>query len=443
MRRNILLIALGALLASCNGPWNTSVDDAEVPLNVRVGGILVAGMPFDTVWLDRTQKFQYTYDSTVAFIDTAASTVLVRRLDADQVVAYRMADGNRRAWIPVDTAARVALGARYRLEADLRWNASRDFPAATEWRTSKLTAETYTPRSYDIADTLAAPIEALVPFLADGVTADEAALFRNDPDSARKLFASYSLFPALSNGDLQRVADGLPVWKMARTGDTVWALGDRTKVLDEKGQEVQRAFRVYGLLQRVDAERFGGLLAIQQFDTAGERLLNPVTQAALEATGRTDPELPGYYQPGNTRTLLLYGKFQPETPMYPDTLLFTSVYLGYTGRSVQRFYSLDSLYIEYYRTNGDELKPSSYSNVRGGEGYFAGAAVDSLVLHVRKPEGLKGYPVQQLRRAWCERGRDKAFKDGTEWVPGPLCEDLNLDPNQYTGRDKGGGPFGG
>lgn len=443
MRSKSILLFLGALLASCNGPWNTSVDDAEIPLNVRIGGFLVAGTPFDTIWLDRTQRFQYAYDSTVSFIDTAASRVLVRRLDADQVVAYRMTDGNRRAWIPVDPSARVALGARYRLEADLRWNASRDFPAQTEWRTSRITAETYTPRRYDVADTLAAPIEALVPFLADGVSAEEASLFRDNPDSAKRKFAPYDLFPAVSSNDLRNVADGLPVWKMARSGDTVWALGDRSKVRDEKGQEIQRAFRVYGLLQRIDRERFGGLLVIQHFDTAGERLLNPVTQAALEATGKEDPELFGYFQPGNTRPLIVDGKFQTGVTMYPDTVLFSALYLGYTGRSVQRFYSLDSLYIEYLRTNGDELTPSAYSNVRGGEGYFAGAGVDSLVLHVKKPDGLKGYPVRDMRRAWCQRERDKAITDRREWVAGPVCADLGLDPDEYTGLDKKGGPFGG
>lgn len=443
MRSKSILLSFGVLLASCNGPWNTSVDDAEIPLNVRVGGIVVAGMPFDTIWLDRTQKFEYAYDSTTAFIDTTASKVLVRRLDVDQTIAYRMADGNRRAWIPVDTSARVALGARYRLEADLRWNASRDFPSGEEWRTSRIVAETYTPRSYDIADTLAAPIEALVPFLADGVSDEEASLFRSNPDSAKRKFAPFDLFPSVSASDLQRVADGLPVWKMARSGDTVWASGDRAKVRDEKGQEIQRAFRVYGLLQRVDRERFGGVLVIQQFDTAGERLLNPVTQAALEATGRTDPELFGYFQPGNTRPILVDGKFQTGVTMYPDTVLFSALYLGYTGRSVQRFYSLDSLYIEYLRTNGDELTPTAYSNVRGGEGYFAGAAVDSLVLFVKKPDGLRGYPVRDMRRAWCERERDKAITDRKTWIPGPVCEDLKLDPNEYSGSDKKGGPFGG
>jgi hypothetical protein len=443
MRSKSILLVFGALLASCNGPWNTSVDDAEIPLNVRVGGFLVAGTTFDTIWLDRTQKFQYAYDSTVSFIDTAESRVLVRRLDADQVVTYRMTDGNRRAWIPVDPTARVALGARYRLEADLRWNASRDFPAQTEWRTSRITAETYTPRRYDVADTLAAPIETLVPFLADGVSPEEASLFRDNPDSAKRKFAPYDLFPAVSSNDLRNVADGLPVWKMARSGDTVWALGDRSKVRDEKGQEIQRAFRVYGLLQRIDRERFGGLLVIQQFDTAGERLLNPVTQAALEATGKEDPELFGYFQPGNTRPLIVDGKFQTGVTMYPDTVLFSALYLGYTGRSVQRFYSLDSLYIEYLRTNGDELTPSAYSNVRGGEGYFAGAAVDSLVLHVKKPDGLKGYPVRDMRRAWCQRERDRAYTDRREWIPGPICGDLGLEPDEYTGLDKKGGPFGG
>lgn len=434
MQRIITLLLTATLLASCNGPWNTSVDDVEIPLNVRVGALLVAGGPFDTIWLDRTQKFGYMYDSSKAFIVPESSTVLVRDLGTDRTYAYRMADGNRRAWIPVDTSARVAWGTRFRLEANLLWNASRDFPDGTEWRRSTLTAETYTPASYDIADTIAVPLEAKVEWLADGVDDGEKALIAGKADSLARTLRDVPVFPEIDAEDLRKVAAGQPVWKLALASDSLWSIGGMDRVTDEVGNEMYRAYRQYGLRQRVDKSRFGGMLCIQTYDTKGEFILGPLSRVALDAMGRDTPDSANIYQPGSTRVLLLYGREESRQAFYPDTMLFNAGFLNYTGRTALRFYSLDSLYIEYYRTNGEEIKPSAFSNVRGGEGYFSAAGADSLVLEIRRPKNVQGYAVDSLRKVWCETGRDKALGDGETWSPGDICR--GIDSTTYTRRDK-------
>lgn len=434
MRRIVTISALAALLAACNGPWNTSVDDVDTPLQVRVGCILVAGAPFDTIWLDRTQGFSHVYDSTVAFVDADSSTVLVRDLGSDRTVEYAMADGNRRAWVPRDTSARVAWGARYRLEADLRWNASRDFPDGTEWRRSRLEATTYTPASYDVADTIAVPLEAKVEWLADGVDDAEKAMIDAKGDSLAATLSGLMVLPQVTASDLRDVAAGRPVWKLSLASDSVWAIGSMDRVTDEVGNEMYRAYRQYGFLQRIDKARFGGVLGIQTYDPEGQYVLGPLNRKLLDAIGKDEPDSAGLFQPGSTRTLLLYGKTQTGQTMYPDTLLFNAGYLTYTGRTALRFYSLDSLFLEYYRTNGDEISATAYSSVRGGEGYFAGAGADSLVLYVRKPRGVQGYDVDALRIVWCETGRDDKLGKGETWTPGPYCQDV--DPFDYTGRDK-------
>lgn len=443
MRRILSILALSALVASCNGPWNTSVDDAEVPLNVRVGCLLVAGGAFDTLWLDRTQKFQHVYDSSAAFVMPESSTVLVRDLGTDATVEYRMADGNRRAWVPVDTAARVAWGARYRLEADLLWNASRDFPNGTEWRRSKLEAETFTPASYDVADTLAVPLEAKVEWLADGVDDAEKALIASRGDSLARALSGLPVFPSVTASDLSKVAAGQPVWKLSPASDSLWAIGSMDRVADEVGNEMYRAYRQYGFLQRIDKARFGGMLCAQTYDPHGEYILGPLSRVALEAQGEDAPDSANIFQPGSTRILLLYGRQQQGQAFYPDTLLFNAGFLAYTGRTALRFYSLDSLYLEYYRTNGEEVKPTAYSNVRGGEGYFSGAGADSLVLFVKRPAKVQGYAVDSLRKVWCETGRDEALANGGSWSPGAIC--AGIDSTRSSGRDTkdGGGPMGG
>ncbi|MCB9497233.1 MAG: hypothetical protein H6686_10160 [Fibrobacteria bacterium] len=442
MRHILTLLAAATLLSSCNGPWNTEVGDEDVPLNVRVGGFIVAGTAFDTLWLDRTQPFGRAYDSSLAFIDTTRSRVRIHRLDQDQTVEYRMAPGNRRAWLVTDTSARVAWGARYRLEADLVWNASRDFPVRTEWRTSRLRAETYTPTRYDLADTLAAPVEAMCSFLADGLSEDELALIRDRPDSLLRKDGCFQMFPALSAGDLRAVAEGRPVWKLIRTGDSAYLLTDRTEVTDEVGNKVTRGFRQYAFLQRVDEKGFGGILGIQGFDPHGERVIDPVTASFLEALGRTHPDSASFYQKGNSRTTILYGKYMPDQTMFPDTLLFSAVYMINTGRTSLRFYSIDSLYAEYSRTNPDELKPEAYTNVRGGEGFFTGAGSDSIVLHMVRPKSVRGYAIDSLRIVWCEKERDRVLDDGGTWSPGDLCK--GVDSTHTSDRKKGGhGPMGG
>lgn len=440
MRRILTLSALAVLATACNGPWNTSVDDVEVPLNVRVGAILVAGMPYDTVWLDRTQRFEYGYDSSKAFILPESSTVLVRDLGNGSTVAYRMADRNRRAWLPVDSTVRVRWGTRLRLEADLYWNASRDFPNGTEWRRSKLAAETFTPASYDIADTIAVPLEAKVEWLADGIDDAEKSLIGSKADSLARTLSDVPVFPTVEADDLRKVAGGTPVWKLALASDSLYVIGSMDRVTDEVGNEMFRAFRQYGFRQRVDKSRFGGMLCIQGYDPHGEYVLSPMAREALDAMGRDTPDSANLYQAGGSRVLLLYGREEFGQAFYPDTLLFTAGYFTYTGRNVLRFYSLDSLYLEYYRTNGEEIKPTAFSNVRGGDGYFSGAGVDSLVLQMRRPAKVQGISVDSLRIVWCETGRDRAISNGETWSPGDACK--GVDSTKYTGRDKknGGGP---
>lgn len=418
MKRTLLLLPLLAL-GACNGPWNTSVDSSEEPLTLRVASFQVAGAPFDTIWLERTLQLSSTYDSTLSFVDSARLRVV--RLDQADTVWFGRASGNTRAWIPLDTAARVAWGARYRFEGWVRWNRSRNFPTETETAEDTLWAETYTPASFSLGDSILAPLEALVEPLASGLSSADLARAKADPESTAAAWNLLDPRAKLDSASVAAVLQGEPVLRRIGRGDSVWYVYSTTKVTDEAGNTVQAQYRSFHLDMSTDGARFGGLLFIHGFDTSGARILDAVRLSILDAVGRSDVDSANFYEPGDYRQGFVRPDYYDGDSYYPDSLYLQNIYLAYTGRASLRFYAFDSLYYEYYRTNSEGVSKTSYSNVRGGGGYFSAAGVDSLRLYIKAPTGAKAYSVPDLRRAWCRQQRKD---DGADWNPGTLCSDV-------------------
>jgi hypothetical protein len=421
------LAAAAALLAGCLlGPWNLTPQDGQAKVRLEVACMLVAGRPFDTLWLERPLAFATGYDSADAFVDTSATRIFVVRADVSpaETVFYRRSTSYSRAWLP-DGNARdtVRMGGRYRLTAAVTWDAAREYPRESEVRVDTLEAETYVQRRYAVRDTALVPIEALHPSLSLGLPPAVAAKALGDAAALNSLYDSLEAIRSLSalgatRADFLRYLQGYLVLKPLASGDSAWYIFDPSKVADPDPRDpdpIGRYSRQWYFLQDFDARDFGGLASVYAYDTSGSRILDPIFQALRNNFGRDRIDSAGQYQIGHTRFLGVTAASDPANPGYPDTVAWSNRNLGYAGRDAIYFYAVDSLYAEYQRGfpgvnvslgggnggggNGSNLV--RYSNVRNGDGYFAAAALDSFVVHLSALKDTLSIPA--LHRAWLER----------------------------------------
>lgn len=421
--KKILLLAAATLLSSCNGPWNMMAEDyGPGTPKLWVSSFAVADLPLDTLWIERPQILTQTYDSTLQFVDTAASRIRTIRMDIPDTIEYRLAPGSAVAWLPTRRVV-VARGGTYRLDAKVRWTT-----AGGEGRTDSLSATTRVPRTYRIFDWALAPIEALVPW------AGSVAKVADAPADQRAVLDRY----LLTDATLDSVRANLPVYRQVERNDTVWYIHDATKVPDLSPVPVQRTYRNYLFAFEVNRPDWSGALAVQNWDTSGAYIQNLLDKQFQNSLGEKEVDSLDFYQKGNLRALGFEPAYNPGRT-FPGPILsildslarftgtdiqpwtFSNILLGYTGRNVIRVYALDEHHYEYYSklAGADNANNLRYTNISGGDGHFTSAAVDSFPLFVRATQDT--FSVSALRGTWCRDKKEAAKKRGEAWNPGALC----------------------
>jgi hypothetical protein len=430
--RAVAALALAGLLGGCLlGPWDLAPQDQIAKVQLEVSALLVQGKPFDTLWIERPLTFANGYDSSAAFIDSSASRVEVIRTDASppETVSYRMSPIDTRAWLPVPGSPdTVRPAARYRLEARIRWDAAREFPQAHAFRSDTLSAEAYVQRHYAIRDTAWVPLEALHPSLSLGLPPALIGRALADAAALRRLYDSLEAIRPLSRigvgpADLRTCLAGGLVMRPLAKGDTAFYIFDASKVPDPDPADpdpISRYSRQWRFVQDLDKREFGGLALAYAYDTAGARILDPLARSLQNLLGTRKIDTARLYQPGDYRFLGLTDKAEPGASGYPDTLAWGNRNLDYTGRDVIYFYAVDSLYTEYQRAanpgfrfapggGGGGRVPANnavhFSNIRGGDGYFSAAALDSFTVHLIALKDT--IPVPILRAASLARDQQR------------------------------------
>lgn len=422
--------AIGATLAAitllaCNGPWNMQPDDGPRDPKLWVSMLLVADRPLDTLWVERPLLLDRKADPAASFIDTAASSLAVLEPEAGDTLRFRPVPGRSAAWVAEDTAYRVKRGTRYLLDARLRWNASREFPSGADWRNETLTAETKIPAAYALDSQVQVPIEALHPSLSVGLPAATVARARTDAAYRRALYDSLNVLPGVRSLASRGVGEdafaayleGDAVYRPIDRGDTLDYIFDAAPSRDYTGDVLMRYSLPVLFSQKVDKRDFGGVILYQSFDSTRARIINPMLKGIMASHGM-DLDTVALYQRGGVRPMSVRAPYESGMNGYPDTLRVSSLAWGYTGRTVMRAFSVDPLYYEYYKgligsgaeggggLGGGSSRPQNilrYTNVRNGEGYFAGAVSDSFAIQIRAVQDT--IPVSVLRDAWL---RDQA-----------------------------------
>lgn len=402
-------------LASCNGPWNLMpADDIDRDPTLFVSLFAIGGRNFDTLWLERTIPLTGKYDSTMKFVDEA-SIVVSRDGDPTDSVIYLPAPGSAVAWLPSHPHP-VAAGATYTLRARVRWNASQNWPGANSTRVTELSATTTVPTSWSVSDSIQAPVESMVSYLAlgAGVVADTSILKLAD-SVVPGVVAKYRLTVAT----LDSLSRGLPTFRKIASGDTVWyipTLFPRVTKLD--GKEAGLAYREF-VVDLARGAGFGGAFGVQRFDPTRARIDNPISQTMRAARGNaksTTQDSARRFQPGNSRYGFgPYGSYESLLYRWPEIGLISNLALDYTGPNWFVYYSVDPNYVSYNRAMtgiaGGDRTTIPYTNIRGGSGYFTGALADSVMLYVKSPTA-DTFSIPALRAATCRIAWDKHIKDG-------------------------------
>lgn len=416
MRRVLSLLSL-LLVSACYGPWDMEPGTSTVTLpRLTVSNLVVAGRGYDTIWLSRSLSLTGTYDSTRTFVDTTHSYLRIIRLDgggAPDTIAYHLAPPSAVAWVPEKPADTARHGAHYRLEARIVWDSSTAWGNGStqkEWKTSTLSATTYTPSVFAQGRTFQAPLEALFPQLAgSGIAA-----FLSDTANAG--LKDSLLRQNVTSATLDSLRQGLPVFRSIKSGDTIWYIRSADAVTGLDGASSVRQDRAFLIPQTLDRSVFGGILSLQRFDTTRARILDPITATLYKSLGKSTIDSADYYQKGGWRMTGFTEAYQSVLLYWPSTLQLANLEIGYTGRNVFYAYSMDTLYALHLNGLSSSNTALPYTNIAGGTGYFSGAAADSVSLYVMSPTA-DTFAVSDLRAAWCRDKRKKSAKNGTSVPP--------------------------
>jgi len=411
MRRELSLSLL-FLVAACDGPWNMEVGTSGASLpRLAVSNLVVAGRGYDTIWLTRSLALDGTYDSTRTFVDTARSWMRIIRTDgsaAPDTVDYHLAPPSAVAWLARKASDLALRGAHYRLEAHIVWDSAAAWGNGTaqkEWKTTTLSATTYTPSIYALGQSFQAPVEALFPQLAgsgfSAFVADTANAGMKDSLARRNV----------TSATIDSLRRGIPVFRSVNSGDTVWYVRSADAVTGLDGASALREERAYLIPQTVDRAVFGGVLCLQRFDTTRARILDPVTLKLYASLGGSIDSA-NYYQAGSWRTTGFVDAYDPSILYWPEKMQLANMNIGYTGRNVFYAYSMDTSYALHLNGLSTSNTALPYTNISGGTGYFSGAAADSVSLYVMNPSA-DTIAVSALRAAWCRDQRKRSARKGT------------------------------
>jgi hypothetical protein len=407
--RHKLSIPILLLAWSCStGPWNTQPGGNAIALpRLIASNLVVAGRPFDTLWLQRSLLLNgATYDSTRSFVDTVHSWVRIIRTGpgAPDTVPYHLAPPLAVVWLPSKPLDTAIHGATYRLEAQITWDSTPNWgagPTTPAWKVTQLVATTYTPRVFAQGPLLQAPLEALFPTLAASGNAAFQSWAAGTSTSTLDSLAKWNV----TASTLDSVGKGLAVYRPIHSGDTVWYIRSADPVV-QNGTSIQRSDRAYLAPQTLDLPVFGGELAIQRFDSTRARILDPITKtldATLGQTSFSSKDSAGYYQPGQWRMIGFTDAYPGGTLAYwPDTAQIKNLDIGYTGLNVFYAFAMDTMYAAFARGQSSTTNVPAYSNIQGGYGYFSGAAVDSVSVFVQSPTA-DTFSVAALQYTYCLR----------------------------------------
>ncbi len=402
------LLPLLALVASgcLPGPWEYVPEKNPVFRGVTVSGYALADRPVEHLCFERLYALGEASLEAFAFYDSAAVGISGNFSDDGSTLALSPHVNVPNCFVgPPGT--RFRRGERYELTALFVWD------SAGTRVTSELSATAAIPVDFAVEDTARAPSLATAGVALDNIT--DPAVFLQLPPGPRALFvARYGDTLTALAGD----PAGLATWETAngarmRAELTFWLQNDLTPY--------QRGDTLYYLSAKNNFSNLShffkmrrdalvkGVIISHLFDTTGSR---PVT--SFDSLLGLAPDSSNFYAPPGTRRLIFYGDWRnPDGRHMFDSLGVVNAWF-WSGRNRLYFYGTEKIYSDYQvarEEQGGNPKIRLPTNVRGGQGFFAGMIVDSFDINIRLDSLTQAFSYAATRAYAC---RDKGWESSRD-----------------------------
>lgn len=415
VRGRIALVGgLAALtLAGClQGPWDYTPSNPPVFKGIWSQTYIVADKPITDACFGRLLELDEKNTPAFAFYDSAEVSIAGRFSTGSQTLLLRPKPLSPNCFVG-DTASKPLKGETYQLQARFVWDS-----AGTE-TVSRLTSVATIADSFAIKRTAVAPSVAFVGGFGTGGTLFSVENIAKLPEDVRNQMQS-EFAPEIE--DLQELVEANDTAALR-----IYFLGDGsnkeppgrklTGRLIELLQNDQEAY-VEGdslfyisnpdlntLTHTFTSERghgVKGVLVTLKWDTTSSRIVNP-----FQTLFGFEPDTGSYYFPGNKHRLVVYPDAENVERGFNilDSIGFVNTWF-FTGKNRIYFYACDTNYATYLLTNTqagespeDNPKNKGYTNITGGQGFFAALAVDSFDIFIKGDPADEQFPLP-ITRAW-------------------------------------------
>ena len=391
-------VLAAVLLTGCvQGPWSFWPNNPARYAGVWVYAQVVAGQAVTQVCFEPTIPLTSTVTNDFAFYDSAHVQISGPFSGKDTTFVLQPISTSPNCFDgPADLRAQAA--SAYQFDAVIRWD------SVGHTVTSHFTASTNTPTQFGITKALAPAVANLEPLFRDSTLQDTIRALLGD--SLYALHANPAAWDTFLGQNQYMIYSGTMTMKVPyQSGDTVDYLKP-VKHLDFLGHTFVTHY----------SNDVRGILMTEQFNLLQDSMSTSTFSSLINSNSA--PDSSREWRSGTQRRL----SFTSSTTLGSGTNRMDS--LGYVSLNFllgpQRFYfyGVEQDYSNYEQTavaSADDPRVVPVSNIKGGQGYFAGMLVDSFDVFVRSLPGMLAYPIARDQILYCR---------ATGWDSDTMCRSL-------------------
>jgi hypothetical protein len=404
------LVALGACI---QGPWDYYPNNPAPFYGVYLTGYAISGRPLDNICFERVQDLAEGTTNAFAFFDSADVKVTGQFNGSVQTLTLTPL-ANSPTCFQGSATSLLERGQAYAMDARLVWD------SAGQRVTSRITGMANIPDSFSIHRTGAAPSLAKTGGIPENVFTLE--FFAQLPPNVQEvMFKEYGDTLSKLQSDTAALA------KYFRANGT--KVQARLVGLLEKDQftfkEGDTLFYLNGALNTLShyyaSDRSPDVkvvLITQRFDPNSER-----PQTRFDSFLGLKPDSSQYYFPGDIRRLIAYPNVDGDKGWnLLDSIGIVNTWY-HTRRNRLYFYAFEKPYLDYLNTttggagNDVDSRVKTFTNLKGGQGVFAGAIPDSFDIYIKTDSLTKSYSLPAVHGAFCREEGWFSNKDCREFYP--------------------------
>lgn len=398
-------VVLSLFLSCLQGPWEYTPDDTPVFRGITVNAYVVGGRPVRGVCFEKLTPLDEDYTPAFAFYDSARVEITGDGGSGRRTIRLEQRENSPMCFDGPDDFTAQA-GKTYRLRAVIVWDSAGE-PTTTTIRGTATVPATWSisdtaqvnPMALagtDIPDTIGeAGLQALFAGLPESVTRALQELYLPEIAPIADDSAALALFLTENGGRIMKSVDSL----LADESNLVpYTEGDTLQYLDGTLNLTSHYF------EAEYSDDIRGVLTTQSFTDSAINAINRFDNLAASFTELT----PSYFYFAGTQRRLQFFPRVEESGGDNAFRLLDAIPVNNAslkgGGNVIYFYGTDGNYADFVETYINQHNSSNVTpvhSVTGGQGFFAGLAVDSFLLHIEVPPGVTSYTTFEARADFC------------------------------------------